>query len=61
MTTIAVLAATAASLLLHLPRYRPKGAFEKYFLRKVRRGQTEPFYEKLLMKWIGADKLKGAQ
>mgnify|MGYP003624917578 CR=1 FL=1 len=35
-----------------------KIAFEKYFLRKVRQGRNEPFYEKQVMKWIGADKLK---
>ncbi len=35
-----------------------KVAFEKYFLRKVRQGKNEPYYEKLVMKWIGADRLK---
>jgi len=29
-----------------------KIAFEKYFLRKVRKGQTEPFYERYVMKNI---------
>ena len=38
-----------------------KIAFEKYFLRKVRRGKNEPFYEKQVMKWIGAERLKGAE
>ena len=38
-----------------------KIAFEKYFLRKVRQGRSEPFYEKKIMEWIGAEKLKGAQ
>lgn len=37
-----------------------KIAFEKYFLRKVRQGRNEPFYEKQIMKWIGADRLKDA-
>jgi len=37
-----------------------KIAFEKYFLRKVRRGQSEPFYEKQILKWISAEKLKSA-
>ena len=37
-----------------------KIAFEKYFLRKVRRGQSEPFYEKQILKWIDAGKLKSA-
>jgi len=35
-----------------------KIAFEKYFLRKMRQGRNEPFYEKQIMKWIGAEKLK---
>ena len=37
-----------------------KVGFEKYFLRKVRQGKNEPFYEKQIMKWIGADKLRPA-
>lgn len=35
-----------------------KIAFEKYFLRKVREGQTEPFYEKTIMKMISVSKIK---
>ena len=35
-----------------------KGAFEKYFLGKVRRGESEPFYEKLALDLMGARKLK---
>lgn len=35
-----------------------KVAFEKYFLRKVRKGRTEPFYEKLAMRVMGAAKLR---
>lgn len=35
-----------------------KVAFEKYFLRKVRKGNTEPFYEKLAMRMMGAAKLR---
>jgi len=35
-----------------------KVAFEKYFLHKVRRGQSEPFYERLAMQTLGIDKLK---
>ncbi|MFN3515361.1 MAG: NAD(P)/FAD-dependent oxidoreductase [Phenylobacterium sp.] len=35
-----------------------KLGFEKYFLRKVRRGEGEPFYEKLALDLIGARKLK---
>lgn len=35
-----------------------KIGFEKYFLRKVRVGQSEPFYEKLGLKMLGLEKLK---
>ena len=35
-----------------------KVAFEKYFLRKVRKGESEPFYERLAMKAMGLAKLK---
>ena len=35
-----------------------KIGFEKYFLRKIRMGQSEPFYEKLALKALGIDKLK---
>jgi len=35
-----------------------KIAFEKYFLHKVRKGQSEPFYEKYVLKLLGIDKLK---
>lgn len=35
-----------------------KVAFEKYFLRKVRNGESEPFYERLALKAIGLSKLK---
>jgi sulfide:quinone oxidoreductase len=35
-----------------------KIAFEKYFLRKVRSGVSEPFYEKYGLKLLGIDKLK---
>lgn len=35
-----------------------KVAFEKYHLRKVRTGNTEPFYEKLGMKFLGIPRLK---
>ena len=35
-----------------------KIGFEKYFLGKVRRGKSEPFYEKLALNLIGAHKLK---
>ncbi len=35
-----------------------KIAFEKYFLRKVRKGQTEPFIEKHIMSMINVNKVK---
>lgn len=35
-----------------------KVAFEKYFLRKVRKGESQPFYERLALKVIGLSKLK---
>ena len=35
-----------------------KVAFEKYFLRKVRRGSSEPAYERLIMKALGIAKLR---
>ena len=36
-----------------------KIAFEKYFLRKLKRGSSEPMYEKLIMDALGIRKLKG--
>lgn len=38
--------------------HRGKIAFEKYFIRKVRAGTSEPFYEKLAMQFLGINKLK---
>lgn len=35
-----------------------KIAFEKYFLRKVRRGEAEPFYEEAALKMLGIQKLE---
>lgn len=35
-----------------------KIAFEKYFLRKVRKGTTEPYYEKAIMQLLNINKLK---
>lgn len=35
-----------------------KVGFEKYFLRKVRRGTSEPMYEKAALKMLGINKLK---
>lgn len=37
-----------------------KVGFEKYFLRKIRGGQSEPFYEKFLLKQLNIEKLKAA-
>ena len=36
-----------------------KIAFEKYFLRKIKKGQTDPIYEKYVLKTLGITKLKG--
>ena len=35
-----------------------KIGFEKYFIGKIRKGQSEPFYEALALKALGIDKLK---
>jgi len=35
-----------------------KIAFEKYFMRKVRKGQSEPYYEKAIMKMMKVTRLK---
>ena len=38
-----------------------KIAFEKYFLRKVRRGEAEPFYEEMALKMLGIRKVAERQ
>ncbi len=38
-----------------------KIGFEKYFLRKLRKGTSEPFYESLALKVLGIDKLKAVK
>ena len=35
-----------------------KVAFEKYFMRKMKKGSTEPLYEKYVLKLMGVVKLK---
>ncbi|MGN6466155.1 MAG: NAD(P)/FAD-dependent oxidoreductase [Rhizobiaceae bacterium] len=35
-----------------------KVGFEKYFLRKIRTGKSEPFYERLALQVLGIEKLK---
>ncbi|MGV6852962.1 MAG: NAD(P)/FAD-dependent oxidoreductase [bacterium] len=35
-----------------------KIAFEKYFIRKMKKGSTEPLYEKYILKSMGIEKLK---
>ncbi len=35
-----------------------KIAFEKYFLRKMRKGNAGPFYEQLTLKALGISKIK---
>ncbi|MEJ2399095.1 MAG: FAD/NAD(P)-binding oxidoreductase [Gammaproteobacteria bacterium] len=36
-----------------------KVAFEKYFIRKMKKGSSEPLYEKYILKAMGITKLKG--
>jgi sulfide:quinone oxidoreductase len=38
--------------------HQAKAGFEKYFLRKLRKGTSEPFYESLALKVLGISKLK---
>ena len=38
-----------------------KVAFEKYFLRKMRTGQSEPFYETFVLRRLNIEKLKAAE
>ncbi|MBI1362258.1 MAG: NAD(P)/FAD-dependent oxidoreductase [Alphaproteobacteria bacterium] len=38
-----------------------KVGFEKYFLGKIRKGESEPFYEKLLMDTLGIHKVKARE
>jgi sulfide:quinone oxidoreductase len=35
-----------------------KIAFEKYFIRKVQKGISEPYYEKAILKMLGVERLK---
>lgn len=35
-----------------------KVAYEKYFLHKVRTAKAEPFYERMVLKMVGAERLK---
>ena len=36
----------------------PRSRFEKYFLRKIRRGESEPFYERFLLDKLNIAKIK---
>jgi sulfide:quinone oxidoreductase len=36
-----------------------KVGFEKYFIHKIKRGESEPFYEKLALEVMGLRKIKG--
>ena len=38
-----------------------KIGFEKYFLRKMRKGESEPFYESVALNLLGIEKLKAAR
>jgi sulfide:quinone oxidoreductase len=35
-----------------------KIAFEKYFIRKMKKGTSEPVYEKYILKALGIDRLE---
>jgi sulfide:quinone oxidoreductase len=35
-----------------------KAGFEAYFLGKIRKGVSEPFYERMLLETVGVHKLK---
>jgi sulfide:quinone oxidoreductase len=35
-----------------------KVAFEKYFIRKMKKGSSEPIYEKHVLKALGIERLK---
>ena len=38
-----------------------KIAFERYFLRKVRNGSSEPGYERFVMKTLGVNRLRAPE
>ena len=38
-----------------------KVGFERYFLRKIRTGESEPFYERFVLKQLNIEKLKAAK
>jgi len=38
-----------------------KAAFEKYFLRKIRRGESEPFYERFVLEQMNLRKIKAKE
>ena len=38
-----------------------KVAHEKYFLNKMKRGGTEPVYEKYILKMLGINRLKSEE
>jgi len=37
-----------------------KVGFEKYYLRKIKQGKVEPFWEKYALRLMGVQKLKGS-
>src|SRR5208337_632672 len=41
--------------------HRAKIAFETYFLRKMRKGESEPFYETMALNMLGIEKLKAVK
>jgi sulfide:quinone oxidoreductase len=37
-----------------------KVGFEKYFIRKIRHGESAPFYERMALEFLGQRKLKAS-
>ena len=38
--------------------HQAKVGFEKYFIRKMRKGNTDPMYERFILKMLGINKLE---
>ena len=55
MSTIVVLGGGVGAL---MPKHGIR--FQKYYLRKIKQGKVEPFWEKYAMRLMGVQKLKGA-
>ena len=53
-----IFASLALTYFVH-PMWWLLTAFEKYFMRKIRTGSSEPGYERVIMKAIGVQRLLG--